>query len=244
MTIFRDLSILWSLFHILILFMLLYRSRYPKKDLSFNGNCNDAADFDKFIRAYPVRFRRDGKGVSSDLYASKYAFFWIVSKDKKGRFFFTFCLADTVALWIIAVTNVLDYYLGGEKYILMFIGRLVLFPLLEWLAVRYLRKPYMELQKSVANGWGIFAGMTAVYYMLLAVMANFPKLITQRLQELPAFILILILMPLTYATIFRQCTGSFCFIAGSRTTGCGRSRRPSLSQGWKISSVSENCGMI
>lgn len=46
-----------------------------KKDLSFNGNCNDAADFDKFIRAYPVRFRRDGKGVSSDLYASKHAFF-------------------------------------------------------------------------------------------------------------------------------------------------------------------------
>ena len=31
MTILRDLSILWSLFHILVLFMLLYRSRYPKR---------------------------------------------------------------------------------------------------------------------------------------------------------------------------------------------------------------------
>lgn len=31
MTILRDLSVLWSLFHILILFILLYRSRYPRK---------------------------------------------------------------------------------------------------------------------------------------------------------------------------------------------------------------------
>lgn len=31
MTVLRDISMLWSLFHILILFMLLYRSRYPRK---------------------------------------------------------------------------------------------------------------------------------------------------------------------------------------------------------------------
>ncbi len=31
MTILRDLSVLWSLFHILILFMMLYRSRYSRR---------------------------------------------------------------------------------------------------------------------------------------------------------------------------------------------------------------------
>lgn len=31
MTILRDISVLWSLFHILILFVLLYRSRYQQK---------------------------------------------------------------------------------------------------------------------------------------------------------------------------------------------------------------------
>ena len=129
-------------------------------------------------------------------------FFWFVSKDKKGRFFFTFCVADTVALWIIAVTNLLDFYFGGEQYILMFIGRLLLFPLAEWFAIRYLRKPYLELQESVAEGWSIFAGMMAIYYMLLAVKASFPVIITDRPQELPAFLLILLLMPMTYVTIF------------------------------------------
>ena len=72
-------------------------------------------------------------------------FFWFISKDKKGRFLFTFCMADTVAYWIIAVTNVLDFYFGGQMYLLMFFGRLVLFPLVEWIAVRRLRKPYLEL---------------------------------------------------------------------------------------------------
>lgn len=129
-------------------------------------------------------------------------FFWFVSKDKKGRFFFTFCVADTVALWIIAVTNLMDFYLGGEQCILMFIGRLLLFPLVEWFAVRHLRKPYLELQESVAEGWGIFAGMMGIYYILLAIKASFPVMITDRPQELPAFLLILLLMPMTYATIF------------------------------------------
>ncbi len=31
MTIFRELSVIWSLVHVLILFMFLYESRYPKK---------------------------------------------------------------------------------------------------------------------------------------------------------------------------------------------------------------------
>lgn len=128
-------------------------------------------------------------------------FFWFMSKDKKGRFFFTFCMADTVALWIISVTNIVDFYFGGQQYVLMLIGRLVLFPLAEWVAYRYLRKPYMELQESVVEGWGLFAGMTALYYVLLTINGNFPVVITKRSQELPAFLLILALMPLTYATI-------------------------------------------
>lgn len=111
-------------------------------------------------------------------------------------------MADTVALWVISVTNVADYFWGNGQYVLMFIGRLVLFPLLEWVAVRYIRKPYMELQEAVPNGWGVFAGMTALYYILFVVMGNYPVLITARKQEMPAFLLVLVLMPMTYAVIF------------------------------------------
>lgn len=203
MTLLRDLSVLWSLPHILILFMLLYRSRYPRKKTLWLT----AAAMGPLIALNVAGVARFGAGVMGKVFIltctlPSLLFFWFVSRDKKGRFFFTFGLADTVALWIIAVTNVADYYFGGQQYILMFLGRLALFPLAEWVAVRYLRRPYMELQESVASGWGIFAGMTGLYYILLAVSANFPVIITARPQELPAFLLILTLMPMTYATMF------------------------------------------
>lgn len=202
MTILRDLSVLWSLFHILILFMLLYRSRYPKRrtvilTVVFMGS---------LILLNITGLVRYGTELMGQVFLltctlPSLFFFWFMSQDKKGQFFFTFCLADTVSYWIIALTNIMDFYLGGQRYILMFAGRLVLFPIVEWVAYRYLRKPYRELQESVAKGWGLFAGMTALYYLLLAVAANFPVAVTKRPQELPTFLLIMALMPMTYATI-------------------------------------------
>lgn len=202
MTILRDLSVLWSLFHILILFTLLYRSRYPRKKtliLTVVFMLPLVALNIAGLMLYGSELM--GKVFLLTCTLPSFVFFWFMSQDKKGQFLFTFCLADTVSYWIIAVTNLADFYFGGEKYILMFIGRLLLFPLIEWVAVRFLRKPYRELQESAAKGWGLFAGMTALYYLLLAVMANYPLLVTKRPQELPAFLLVMALMPMTYATI-------------------------------------------
>lgn len=202
MTWLRDLSVLWSLFHILILFTMLYRSRYSKrKTILLTGIIMGMLAILNVVGVILYGPQVMGKIFILTCTLPSLLFFWFVSKDRNGKFFFTFCLADTVALWIIVVTNVLDYFIGGQSYILMFFGRLLLFPLLEWVTVCHLRKPYLELQEAVVKGWGIFAGMTALYYVLLAVFANFPVVITSRKQELPSFILILILMPMTYATI-------------------------------------------
>lgn len=203
MTIFRDLSVLWSLFHILILFIMLYRSRYGRRKTIFLTVITMGPIIILNIAGL-ILYGAEAMGQAFILTCTlpSLIVFWIISIDKKGRFFFTFCFADTIALWIIVVTNLLDFYFGGGQYVLMFIGRLLLFPLVEWWAIRYLRKPYLELQESVAEGWGIFAGMMALYYILLVVKANFPVIITARPQEVPSFILILLLMPMTYATIF------------------------------------------
>ena len=203
MTILRDLSVLWSLFHILILFMMLYRSRYSRrKTMILMG-----ISMGLVILVNMAGLVRYGAEVMGKVFVltctlPSLFFFWFISRDRNGRFFFTFCMADTVALWVISVTNVADYFWGNGQYVLMFIGRLVLFPLLEWVAVRYIRKPYMELQEAVPEGWGVFAGMTALYYILFIVMGNYPVLITARKQEMPAFLLVLVLMPMTYAVIF------------------------------------------
>ena len=202
MTILKDLSVLWSLFHVLILFMLLYRSRFSrKKTIILTGIT--MGPLLVLTMAGLAYFGTEvmGKIFMPTVTLPSLIFFWFMSKDKNGKFIFTFCMADTIALWLLSVTKIVDFYFGGEQYVIMFIGRLVLFPLVEWAAYRYLRKMYMELQESVAGGWGLFAGMTALYYVLLAVSCHFPVYITQRPKDLPVFMMILVLMPLTYATM-------------------------------------------
>lgn len=199
----RDLSVLWSLFHILILFMLLYRSRYSRRKTFFlTSICMLPVIIFNIVGLVFLGTQTMGKLFLLTATLPSLVFFYLISKDQRWRFLFTFCLSDTVAYWVIIVTNLLDYYIGGGSYILMFIGRLVLFPVIEWYAVRYLRKPYLEVQESVSKGWGIFAVLAALYYLLLAIMANYPRIITERPGELTSLILILFLMPLTYGTIF------------------------------------------
>lgn len=100
-TILRDLSVLWSLSHILLLFMLLYRSRYPKKTTTiltvvFMGSLA------LLNTAGLVKYGTELMGQVFLLTCTlpSLFFFWFMSQDKKGQFFFTFCLADTVSYWI------------------------------------------------------------------------------------------------------------------------------------------------
>lgn len=203
MEILRSLSVLWSLFHILILFMLLYRSRYPRsKTLRLTIVCMGPLILLNVAGLILLGSELMGKLFILTCTLPSLIFFFIISEDRKCRFLFTFCMADTVALWVIIVTNLLDAYIGGGRCIVMFIGRLAAFPLLEWIAFHYVRKIYLDVQASVQKGWGIFTAMAALYYLLLAVISNFPVVITERPQELPALILILLLMPITYLTIF------------------------------------------
>lgn len=199
----RGLSVIWSLFHILILFIMLYRSRFPQRKtiiltivgmlplIVLNVGGMAVLGVDQMGRIL----------IFSCTLPSLFFFYWI-SRDKKWRFLFTFCLADTAAYWLLGVTNLLDFYLGGGKCVIMLVSRLLLFPAAEWLAFRYLRRPYIELQDSVSKGWGLFALMSAFYYVLLNMALNQPTLVTSRPEAVPVAVMILVLMPLTYATIF------------------------------------------
>lgn len=131
-----------------------------------------------------------------------FLFFYVMSADKRFKFLLSFCLADTTCLWLMAVTNLLDFYLGGGNYVLMFVSRLIAFPLVEYLAWRYLRKPYLELQDAVKKGWAVFSGMTMLYYILLVAAVQFPTNIVNRPEDTFLCVLILILMLFNYGTIF------------------------------------------
>lgn len=198
----RDLSIYWSLLHVALIFVMLFRSRFSrKKTLILSGIGIGVLMLLNGI-GLAVLGNQMGKLFLLTCSLPSLIYFWILSKDRKGKFLLTFCLADTSCLWVLVVTNLLDAYLGGGQYVLIFVSRLILFPLLEYLVYRYFRKPYLELQESVEKGWGVFAGMTMLYYVLLAVVSNFPTVISERPEDAPVCVLILILMFFTYATMF------------------------------------------
>lgn len=203
MTILRDISIFGAMFHVLILFLMLFRSRFTRKKtivaaglgMGFLMVANGAGLIVFGIEALSKVFLFTCSIPS-------FVFFYVMSADKRFRFLLSFCLADTTCLWLMAVTNLLDFYFGGGKYVLMFVSRLIAFPLLEYLAWRYLRKPYLELQDAVKKGWAVFAGLTMLYYVLLVVVVQFPTNIIYRPEDTFVCVLILILMLFSYGTIF------------------------------------------
>lgn len=204
----RDLSAFWSMFHVIFLFIMLFRSRYTKrKTLLFAGIGMGLLMLLNGAGIIVLGFEMMGKLFLFTCSVPSFLFFYLLSADKKFRFLLTFCLADTSSIWIIGVTLLMDAYLGGGKYIVMFVGRLIAFPLMEYLAYRYLRKPYLELQDSVEKGWGVFAGMTFLYYILLTVMLYYPSNIENRPADVLPCVLVLILMFFNYATIFSALYG-------------------------------------
>lgn len=203
MTILRDISIYWAMLHVIFLFLMLFRSRFTRRKtiaaaIAGMGFLMTANGFGLILLGFNTLSRIFLFTCS----IPSFIFFYVMSADKRFKFLFSFCLADTTCLWVMAVTNLMDYYLGGGKYVLLLVSRLIAFPLLEYLAWRYLRKPYLELQKEVEKGWGTFAGMTMLYYVLLVVVVQFPTNILERPEDTFQCVLVLLLMLFNYGTIF------------------------------------------
>lgn len=204
MPILRDLSIMWALFHVIVMFVFLYESRYTARKtivltlifmlplMVFNAIA--------CMRLGTVRY---ANLVLLLCTLPSLIFFYILAKNRDGRFFFTFCLVDTVSYEIIVITTLLEYYIGKNQFILMFILRLLAFPILEFVMWKYLRKIYLDAQNFVVQGWGLFTIPAALFYVILVVMSSYPTIIYERPHDVLPIVLVMILMPAMYLIIFR-----------------------------------------
>ena len=202
MTFLKDFSVLWSLLHTLLLFLLLFESRYPRKKTLILS----LATMLPLILVNTVIFlvigtERYMTALLLTCSLPSLIFFWFLAKHRDGRFFFTFCMVDSIILEIIYITNILDFYLGNT-YIFMFAARIVCIPLLELLIYKKLRPIYLSVQQSVKKGWYVFAAISALFYVAMSLSASHPTLITSRPAYLPAFVLYLVLLPVIYIHIF------------------------------------------
>ncbi|MBE6560005.1 MAG: GHKL domain-containing protein [Ruminococcaceae bacterium] len=203
MTILRDISIVLVSVHSLILFIILFESRYPeKKTLSLITAAMLpllAVNLGLFA---VLGAERMGTLVLLSCSLPSMIFLWFLAKHRGGRFFFTFCLSDTLILEIMYLTNILTRWVPGDDDLFLFLSRLIAYPLLEWLAYKKIRPLFLEIQDSVKTGWGAFAGIGALFYVILSIAGSTPTLIAERPADIPLFLLIALLMPLLYLHIY------------------------------------------
>lgn len=202
MTLIRDFSTFYASMFSFVIFMALWEPRVSKKKaMTLSLMLMGPVVIGNFLLLLVL-----GPMVMSSLLLltcslPSLAFFLCLSKYRDGRFLFTFCFADTLVLEIIHVTSILDFYLG-DTYWFMVIARLILCPLLALAAWKLGRDIYLELQRKVRSGWLLFAVIALLFYIIMSLAISIPSPITQRPEQMPAYVLLLILIPTIYAHIF------------------------------------------
>lgn len=197
----RDLSTMYASMFSLVLFMILFESRLSRKrtivlTLTLMVPLM-VANFGLLLFLGPVTMSTLLLFTCS---LPSLIFFWSMAKHRDGRFFFTFFFADTVMLEIIDLTSILDYYLGNTYYF-MLVSRLIACPLAALVIYKWVRPVYLHVQNHVKSGWVTFTVIALMFYVILTQAMAVPTHITQRPEQLPVFLMLLILMPAIYTHI-------------------------------------------
>lgn len=135
-------------------------------------------------------------------------FFYSISLYRDGRFFFTFFFTSGISMFIIQSSNLIDYYLPNDNNIVMFLLRIILYPLVLFILVTKFQKPYKHAMSTITIGWNLFAVISALYTLILLLIFNFPTTLSKRPDDIPVLAIAFILMLLTYqyfiSTLLKQ----------------------------------------
>ncbi len=202
MTILRDISIMWSMIHTLILFLILFESRYcAKKTIIITLATMIPLIIVNLLLFVTFGFETYGTLMLITLSLPSCVIFWFLAKNRDGRFFFTFCMTDTIILELVYITNILNHYITPDSFLVMFFIRLTVCPLILFFVWKKLRPIYIELQRQIPDGWGIFAIIGFLFYIAITLLMTYPESIIQRPQYLPVLTILFILMPVIYINI-------------------------------------------
>ena len=202
MAILKDISVIWSLVHTLVLFLFLFESRYPKKKTFILTLATMIPliiiNFFLFI---VIGFEKYGTLMLLTLSLPSCIIFWFIAKYRGGRFLFTFCMVDTTVLEILYITNIINHYFTPDTYLVMFIVRMIAYPVIEFFAYKKLRPMFLEVQNHVEKGWGVFAIIGVSFYLAITLLMTYPNTIVERPEYIPVLAIMFILMPVIYLHI-------------------------------------------
>ncbi len=199
----RDISLVWILFHCIIMFLMLFESRLnAKKTNIISLIAFTALAVINMSALYLFGAEMAALMLPVTCVLPSLILFYIMSGNRGSHFLFTFCFTDTIVLWVMVFTKLLDIASGVEGYIVMFVTRIVFILLIEFLIYKFVRKTYQDLQNKITKGWGVFTITGMLFYVALLCYALKPSMITPDFTvSFPLFFMLAIL-PVMYITIY------------------------------------------
>lgn len=131
-----------------------------------------------------------------------FIYFFLVSKYRNGKVIFAFCFGDMVMLTIGTGCGILSTLCGGNIWVL-FLGRLLLAPIAEFLILKLMRSFYQIVSERDNSGWWLIAAISVLFYIILVYSGSNPTPIKDRPADFPLYIAFIAAMGLTFAVIFR-----------------------------------------
>lgn len=202
MTVIRDISTIYTSFFSLVLFLILFESRLSqRKTITWTLSLMGPLLIFNSILLFVLGPETMNTLLLLTCSIPSLIFFWFLAKHRDGRFFFTFCFADTIMLEIIYITAILDYFIGNSYYFTV-ISRLILCPLIAVAFYKWIRPLYQALQNVIHKGWYTFTMISLLFYILMSMSMSTPTHILNRMEQLPTLTLLLLLIPAIYIQIF------------------------------------------
>ena len=197
-----QLSIIYCMAHMYVILFLFYEYRCSRRTFIISGGAvilvTSAISIWIWFTQGLAAMGQYGVMVAS---VPSLLFFFAMSKYRNAQFVFIFCFSDTVCMWILLASGLIDHAVGGGGIVTVAL-RLITIPLLEYAVWRWLRKPYLEMSRLVRSGWLLFAALTGIIYLILVLLSVYPTIIFERPQDIPLAVMVLILIALVYGTIF------------------------------------------
>ena len=198
----REISIFWSLSFMIILLFIFFESRYSRRT---TANATVATMLPLILANCAIALFVDADHLGSvmmvTLTVPMATFFFVMSRYRGSKFFFVFFSLDTIVLEIFYLTQVINHYTTPDTNLVMFVLRLVIYPLITWLLYHKLREQYFEVRRSVTVGWHNYALIAILFHLSFTLLLTVPTPITERPEYYPVTLLLFILMPFVYINI-------------------------------------------
>ena len=197
-TVFKLLSAPYSIIFHIVMFFALNEYRYPRKKAALMTAFLNVPIIILTVTMYLLLGSERGGQLAILFYIlPQIAVSFFLSRYRDGRVFSTYFFVSGIFIFIIQISNLIDYYSAYNNYIVMFLVRLIAFPIALFLMVTYLAKPYRRVMNVLNTGWNLFAYISGIYTFILLVVFNFPNTLSKRPHDIPILVLVFIVMLLT-----------------------------------------------